>query len=161
MEVHEAHYPPCEIRYKDPFGSLKAFRGLSDIDAFFPQEARLIRALFLSNFIASLVEMAEYARKPEHLEHQFGGGTIPLRIPPVWVLMDGAEFQRMFCDAFGTSAKIIELLFPEKFLAGVDFWTLWKKWNEVCCGFWSHRISETFFFPAEKPLPDEPFERTG
>ena len=119
----------------EPFKDLWKVCQSEYLSSFFTDKKLFEKHLFLGNLLQSLFEMGRCVEDNEclkYLEDAKKRFKIDLDVWPVWVLMESNEFKSGTWDLFGTSEGILNFVFPKGGVSRDDFWTMWKRWKEIC-----------------------------
>lgn len=157
LNIRYAHSPPVGFELKEPFKFLLSIYQSDYMKGFFTSQERLTDSLFLSNLLASLVELRHFAQTENgqiaFVEHQ------KIRIDhvcPLWVAMGTQRFKILTVDLFGSSQDVVKFVFPSGFTTADKFWCMWKQWWNACIEYWESRGYYNLGLCEYMMLPGEP-----
>ena len=110
----------------------------------------LEKHLFLANLAQSLYELGRRTEDGNELDALKTGELHPseLNVWPVWTIMKPDDFKSATWDLFGTSEGVLKFVFTKGAVSPHQFWTLWKKWKEICV-----KPMERMALERREPMP--------
>ena len=123
---------------QQPFGFLSTAADSSHIQGFFTSKTGLVESLFMANLLQSLIEFRNCVQDQKCRETFLGqtASSVRLYVSPVWLLVgEPSKFRTLTLRFFGSSADVIDFIFPDGGVSTEQFWPMWVKWREVCADY--------------------------